>query len=68
FAPPGPGAAADLVALEPDREGAPVRVRGVVVGGRAVVEGGRLLTGDLEAIREEARSQAVRLWGRMAAL
>ncbi len=40
-------------------------VRHVVVGGRVVVEGRKLLFGDLEAIRGEARSQARGLWERM---
>jgi cytosine/adenosine deaminase-related metal-dependent hydrolase len=39
----------------------------VVVGGRTVVEQGRLLGGDLNEIRTEAAQQASRLWGRMQA-
>ncbi|MCC6998584.1 MAG: amidohydrolase family protein [Deltaproteobacteria bacterium] len=43
-------------------------VRHVIVGGRVVVEGGVLQTGDLAAIRAEAREQAGALWRRMEAL
>ena len=43
-------------------------VRTVVVGGRPVVEEGRLVTGDLEGIRTEAEEQANRLWRRLAEL
>ena len=39
--------------------------RNLVVDGRAVVNGGRLLTGDLEGIRAEAKVEAARLWRRM---
>jgi cytosine/adenosine deaminase-related metal-dependent hydrolase len=42
--------------------------RRVVVGGRLVVDEGRLVHGDLEAIRAHAREEAARLWGRMNAL
>ncbi len=44
------------------------RVRRVIVGGRTVVDEGRLLTGDVEAITAHAREQAARLWRRMAEL
>ncbi len=37
----------------------------VDIGERHVVSDGRLTTGDLEAIRAEARAQAARLWQRM---
>lgn len=37
----------------------------VMVAGCPVVRDGRLLTGDLEAIRGRAREQAIRLWRRM---
>ncbi len=40
--------------------------RSLVVDGRAVVEDGRLLTGDLDAIRAEAEAEAPRLWRRMS--
>jgi cytosine/adenosine deaminase-related metal-dependent hydrolase len=40
----------------------------VVVAGHTVVREGRLLTGDLEAIRAEAREEAARLWRRMESL
>ena len=35
------------------------------VGGRAVIENGRLLTADIEALRAAAREEAPRLWRRM---
>lgn len=57
-----PGAAGDVVL----REGGQIRT--VVVGGRVVVEDGRLVTGDATAIEAEARREATRLWERMAAL
>jgi cytosine/adenosine deaminase-related metal-dependent hydrolase len=63
LAPLGAGAAADVVVRE--RDG---KARHVIVDGRVVVEGGRLVTGDLEAIRAEARAEAARLWERMRAL
>jgi cytosine/adenosine deaminase-related metal-dependent hydrolase len=56
-----PGSVADIIVSE---EAHP---RHVIVAGRVIVEGGRLLTGDLEAIRAEAREQAARLWSRMDA-
>lgn len=63
----GPNSAADLVvwreADDAERPGA--RPRHVVVGGRVVVEDGRLLTGDYDAIRADAERQAERLWARM---
>jgi cytosine/adenosine deaminase-related metal-dependent hydrolase len=59
LAPLAVGSAADVVAI---RDGA---VRQVVVAGRTVVEDGRLLTGDLVAIRAEAEREAQRLWRRM---
>ena len=62
FAPLEAGAAADVV-VRSDSE-----VRHVVVGGRVVVENGRLLTADLEEIRGEARRLAPQLWNRMEAL
>jgi cytosine/adenosine deaminase-related metal-dependent hydrolase len=43
---------------------APLRV---LVAGRPVVEDGRLVHGDIEAIRARAREQAKRLWARMSA-
>ncbi len=54
------GALGDVVV----REGG--RVRDVVVGGRVVVENGRLSTGDMGAIESAARREARRLWQRMA--
>ncbi|MBI4615289.1 MAG: amidohydrolase family protein [Planctomycetes bacterium] len=58
-----PGLAADLVT---DASGG--GPRRVLVAGRAVVQDGRLLAGNLEAIRAHAASEAARLWRRMAAL
>ena len=46
------------------RDGA---VEHVVVGGRLVVDDGVLTTADADAIAAEARAEATRLWGRMAA-
>ncbi len=56
------GAHADLVLEGPEGP------RHVLVGGRLVVRDGRLVNGDLEAIRAEAQTQADRLWSRMRAL
>ena len=42
--------------------------RHVVVGGRRVVVGGRLVTGDLDEIRARAREAAPELWRRMQAI
>jgi hypothetical protein len=58
--PLAPGALGDVVVRQ---DGA---VRHVVVEGRAVVRGGRLLTGDAGAIEATARRQAARLAERMA--
>jgi cytosine/adenosine deaminase-related metal-dependent hydrolase len=57
-----PGALGDVVVREDGR------VRHVVVGGRVVVEDGRLTGGDLGGIEAEARREAARLWDRMAAI
>ncbi len=62
LAPLEAGAAADAVAWGPEG------VRHVVVGGRLVVEDGRLLGGDIEEIRAAAAAAAPRLWERMAEL
>jgi cytosine/adenosine deaminase-related metal-dependent hydrolase len=43
-------------------------VRELTVGSRPVVRDGRLLTGDIDAIRAAAASEAPRLWQRMEAL
>jgi cytosine/adenosine deaminase-related metal-dependent hydrolase len=56
-----PGALGDLVVRQ---DGA---VRDVVVGGRVVVAGGRLSTGDFEGIVGQAEKHAGQLWKRMAA-
>ncbi len=37
------------------------------MGGRTVVENGRLVAGDIDAIRAQAREAAPALWKRMAA-
>lgn len=58
----------DVVEWETPADGGRPRVTRVTVAGRTVVEGGRLVHGDLEAIRAEAREAAARLWPRMAAL
>lgn len=42
-----------------------VRQQRTVVDGRPVVENGRLLTADLETLRETARGEAARLWAKM---
>lgn len=57
-----PGAAGDVVVREKGK------VSLVVVGGRIVVRDGRLVSGDAAAIEADARREASRLWGRMAAL
>jgi len=62
FVPLAPGAAADAAALAPEG------VLHLLVAGRPVVAGGRLLTGDLDAIRAEAAREAERLAARMCAL
>lgn len=59
FQPLGPDAVDDAVLR--DRSS----VREVRVEGRTVVEGGRLVTADLEEIEAEAREQAGRLWERL---
>ena len=57
-----PGALGDLVVRENGR------VRHVVVGGRIVVENGRLAGGDMDKISAGAQKLAARLWDRMAAM
>jgi cytosine/adenosine deaminase-related metal-dependent hydrolase len=56
------GALGDLVVRENGR------IRHVVVGGRIVVENGRLTGGDMDAISAAAREHSIRLWDRMAAV
>ncbi len=58
----------DLVQLDHAAPGARPRVHNVTVAGRVVVEDGVLVTGDLEAIRAEAREAAPALWQRMEAV
>ncbi len=60
--PLAPGALGDLVV----REGG--RIRHTVVGGRLVVEDGRLVSDDLDAIAVAAEREANRLWQRMASM
>jgi len=62
-APPPDG---DVAAAGFVRETRAARAARTVVGGRTVVAGGRLLTGDLEALRATAREEAPRLWRRMS--
>jgi cytosine/adenosine deaminase-related metal-dependent hydrolase len=38
----------------------------LVVDGRTIIERGQLLTADLDAIREDARREAARLWRRLS--
>ncbi|MCA9515846.1 MAG: amidohydrolase family protein, partial [Myxococcales bacterium] len=59
------GDGVDEDTVERDASGAVMRV---VVGGRAVVEDGRLTGGDIDAIRADAAREAEALWGRMRAL
>lgn len=59
----GQGVDADMVTR--DTNGA---VDSVVVAGRQVVQDGALVSGDLEAIRQDAAQQAALLWERMAKL
>lgn len=65
-----PNSAADLVvwrsADDAERPGA--RPRHAIVGGQLVVEDGRLVSADFEAIRREASRQAERLFARMREL
>lgn len=68
---PEEGAAAAPPAAERDaavfvRATQAARAERTVVGGRVVVEGGRLRTADIEALRAEAREEAPRLWRRMS--
>ncbi len=62
FAPLADGGAADAIVHEAGE------VRHVLVGGRRVVEDGRLTTADIEEIRTEAAAEAARLWERMSSL
>jgi cytosine/adenosine deaminase-related metal-dependent hydrolase len=66
FAPESP--AADRIVLLPASPGHRPGVTTVTVAGREVVEDGRLQTGDLDAIRAEARAEAPALWHRMEAI
>jgi cytosine/adenosine deaminase-related metal-dependent hydrolase len=57
-----PGALGDLVVRENGH------LRHVIVGGRVVVENGRLTGGDMDAISADAQKLSGRLWDRMAAM
>jgi cytosine/adenosine deaminase-related metal-dependent hydrolase len=57
-----------LAAVGGGANGGGTRAERAVVAGRTVVEGGRLLTGDIEELRARAREAAPALWRRMAAL
>jgi len=69
----GPGAE-EAAAAAPSTDDATLFVRATqaaragltVVGGRVVVEKGRLRTADIETLRAEAREEAPRLWRRMS--
>jgi len=67
-APGGAGPETDSVSYAPGEDGAPPRVNRVVVAGKVVVDQGRLVRGDIEQLRAEAREEAKKLWPRMAAL
>ncbi len=67
-APGGTGPENDIVTYSGAGNGGPGRVTRVVVGGQVVVDQGRLVHGDIEQLRAEAREEAKRLWPRMAAL
>ena len=60
--PLAPGALGDVVVREDGR------VRHTIVGGRLVVEDGRLVSDDLDAIAATAEREASRLWQRMASM
>ena len=60
--PLAPGALGDLVVRENGH------LRHVIVGGRVVVENGRLTGGDMDEISAGAQKLAARLWERMAAM
>jgi hypothetical protein len=65
---PGLDPSRDAVVLGAPGPDGQTRAERVTVGGRAVVDGGRLVTGDIEEIRRHAREEAPRLWRRMAEL
>lgn len=58
----------DVVEYDEPAGTAHARVSRVTVGGRTVVEDGRLVRGDLESIRAGAREAAAKLWPRLEAL
>ena len=67
-APTGLGLDSDQITYGPREGDKPARVTRVTVAGQVVVEQGKLVHGDLEALRAEAREEAQQLWSRMAAL
>ena len=67
-APAGLGLESDQVTYGPGDGDQPARVSRVTVAGQVVVEQGKLVHGDLEALRAKAREEAQKLWSRMAAL
>jgi cytosine/adenosine deaminase-related metal-dependent hydrolase len=67
-APGGDGPEGDLVIHGAAGDDGVPRVNRVIVGGKVVVDQGRLARGDIEEIRAKAREEANRLWPRMAAL
>ena len=67
-APAGLSLESDQVVYATSDGNQPARVDRVTVAGQVVVEQGKLVHGDLEALRAEARAEAQKLWARMAAL
>ena len=67
-APAGTGPAADQVVYGPAPDGKGERVERVTVAGKVVVENGKLVNGDIEQLRAQAKEVAQRLWPRMIAL
>jgi cytosine/adenosine deaminase-related metal-dependent hydrolase len=67
-APAGLGLDSDQVVLVADGAGQPERVERVTVGGKVVVDHGKLVNGDIEPLRAQAREAAAKLWPRMIAL
>jgi len=67
-APGGTGPEGDVVIYGPHEEGQPPQVNRVIVAGQVVVDQGKLVRGDIAALRAEAKEEAQRLWPRMQAL
>ncbi|HVP14867.1 MAG TPA: amidohydrolase family protein [Terriglobales bacterium] len=66
--PGGAGPETDVVIYSAPGGGEPAKVSRVTVAGRVVVDQGKLVRGDIEALRAEAKEEAQRLWPRMKAL